>query len=190
MSDFIKPFHLSPFEANINLKANRNWDDMITHTNNRNNGTDAFGPMRWACYGCRVYNSAVISIVTSGSPQALTFNSQRYDTYGMHSTSVDTSRLTAKRNGIYSIFGNMEYQNNITGVRFALIRLDGTTFIASSSSVALTDIYATALNVSTHYYLNTNQYVELVAIQSSGGALNVLNNGNRSPEFGMVYIGE
>ena len=84
----------------------------------------------------------------------------------------------------------MEYQNNTTGVRFALIRLDGTTLIASSSSVALTDIYATALNVSTQYYLNMNQYVELVAIQTSGGALNVLANGNRSPEFGMVYVGE
>ena len=190
MSDFVKPFHLTPFEENINLKANRNWDDLILYTNNRNNGSDAFGAIRWANYGCRVYNNANISITASGTPQALTFNSERYDVYTMHSTSVNTSRLTAPRSGVYSIFGHIEYASNTTGVRFATIQLDGTTDIAVASALALTGGYATHCSVATQYYLNANQYVELVALQTSGGALNVLATGNRSPEFGMVYVGE
>jgi hypothetical protein len=68
--------------------------------------------------------------------------------------------------------------------------LDGTTDIAVASALALTGGYATHCSVATQYYLNANQYVELVALQTSGGALNVLATGNRSPEFGMVYVGE
>ena len=138
MSDFVKPFHLSPFEENINLKANRNWDDLILYTNNRNNGSDAFGAMRWASYGCRVYNDANISVSVSGVQQALTFNSERYDTYGMHSTSVNQSRLTVPRSGTYNIFGQIEYASNSTGVRFASIRLDGVTYISVTSTLAVT----------------------------------------------------
>lgn len=190
MSDFVKPFHLSPFEENINLKANRNWDDLILYTNNRNNGSDAFGAMRWASYGCRVYNDANISVSVSGVQQALTFNSERYDTYGMHSTSVNPSRLTAPRAGTYNIFGQIEYASNSTGVRFASIRLDGATYISVTSTPAVTGGDTTHCCVSTQYYLNANQFIELMANQTSGGALNVLYSGNTSPEFGMVYVGE
>ena len=190
MSDFVKPFHLSPFEENINLKANRNWDDIISYTNNRNNGTAAFDAIRWLAHGCRVYNNTNISVATSGTQQALTFNTERYDNYGMHSTSVNTSRLTAQRNGIYEIFGHIEYASNTTGVRFATIRLDGTTDIAVSSTLARTGGYSTHGSVSTQYFLNANQYVELMALQTSGGALNAVSTGNMAPEFGMVYVGE
>lgn len=189
MSDFVKPFHLSPFEENINLRANRNWDEHISYTNNRNNGTTAFDAIRWSAYACRVYNNTTISVV-NGSPQALTFNSTSYDTYNMHSTSVDTSKVFARRSGIYVISGNIEYANNTTGNRIALLQVDGGRFIAISSTLALGGIYSTTCNVSTQYYLNTNQYVELVAIQTSGGSLNLLDNIDRSIVLTMTYVGE
>ena len=66
MSTLIKPFHLTPFEKNINGKANVNWDDTISYVNDRNNGTEKWDDIRWAHYGCRVYNNANISVVTSG----------------------------------------------------------------------------------------------------------------------------
>ncbi len=190
MSDLIKPFHLTPFEKSINGKANINWDDTITYLNQRNNGASSWDNIRWAHYGCRVYNSADISIATSGVSQALTFNSEGFDDFDMHDTSINPSRLTAPRDGVYQIFGHIEYAANTTGERFAIIYYKGTKDIAVSSTTAIGGGYATFCSVSTNYFLASGEYVELRALQTSGGALNVLSSADRSPEFGMVYVGE
>lgn len=190
MSTLIKPFHLTPFEKNINGKANVNWDDTISYVNDRNNGTEKWDDIRWAHYGCRVYNNANISVVTSGVSQALTFNSERYDDLNMHDTTLNTSRLIAPRDGVYNIFGHIEYDSNATGQRFAIVSFNGTKDIAISSMSALGGGYATYCSVATNYFLQSGEYVELLALQTSGGSLNVLASSDRSPEFGMFYVGE
>lgn len=190
MTALVKPFHLTPFEKNINYKANVNWDDTITFINDRDTGAAVWSDLRWNHYGCRVYNNANISIATSGTPQALTFNSERFDVFGLHSTSLNTGRLTAVRSGVYSIFGSIEYAANTTGQRFVFIMANGTTDIAAVSQNATAGGYSSFLSISTNYYLSANEYVELVALQNSGGALNVLYTSSRSPEFGMMYVGE
>lgn len=190
MTDFVKPFHLTPFEKNINQKANINWDDTIAWMNDRNNGIEAWDDLRYPHYGCRVYNNANISVATSGDRQALTFNTDLYDVQNMHGTVTDTTKLVAPRDGIYQIFGAIEYAANTTGARYALITVNGTTDIALDSKNAFTGGLTTTCNVSTCYPLLAGQYVELVAIQTSGGALNVLNDAALSPVFGMMYVGE
>lgn len=190
MATFVKPFHLTPFEKDINQKANVNWDDIGTYLNDRNSGVAAWDDLRWAHYGCRVYNNANISITTSGVSQALTFNSERYDNFAIHSTSSNTSRLIAPRTGIYSIFGHVEFASNATGLRSIVIYANGTTNIAVEGKTAVGGGLSTYCSVSTIYALSAGQYVELLANQTSGGALNVLSTGNMSPEFGMMYVGE
>lgn len=138
--------------------------------------------------GARVHNNAPITL-TTGVPTALTFNSERFDSGSVHSTSVNTSRLTAPVAGTYDIKGHASFAANATGVRNLDIRLNGTTVIASQLQPAASGIITT-VSVPTTYQLAANDYVELVAFQSSGGDLNVNAAGNYSPEFVMYRLGD
>ncbi len=56
----------------------------------------------------------------------------------------------------------------------------------AGTPASLTD---TSMAVSTLWSMAVNDYVELVARQTSGGNLNVLSVAAESPEFGMVRVG-
>ncbi len=134
----------------------------------------------------RVYNSAAISHATNAAFQAVTFNSERFDTDTMHSTSVNTDRLTFTTAGTYLVGGCVQFANNGTGVRALRLRLGGATDIALvEQPVGGTDTHA--LEVSTLYAFTAGQYVTLDAFQSSGGALNMLAQPNSSPEFWAIW---
>jgi hypothetical protein len=139
----------------------------------------------------RVYNSATIS-TTSGAFTALTFNTERWDTDEIHSTSSNTGRLTCVTPGIYSITGHVLWAANATGQRIVQIRLNGSTYIGGGDRrMAATGGALTAQNAVTTHRLAAGDYVELVALQESGGALNVATPGANdpmSPEFSMTWI--
>jgi hypothetical protein len=131
----------------------------------------------------RVYNSVAISHTTSGSWQALTFDSERVDVGACHSIVSNTSRLTVPSGGggWYDIGGSIEWASNATGTRSIGIRLNGATFLAAPKVAALSTTLPQS--VSTKYQLAAGDYVELMAVQDSGGALNVAASGDYSPEF-------
>lgn len=138
---------------------------------------------------CRVYNSAAISHTTSGTPQALTFNSERFDVGGCHSTSSNTSRLTvpAGEGGKYLIFAAFAFAPNSAGYRQGYFRINGATIVAVDSKPAVNGA-GTEFAFSTLYALAAGDYVELVVNQTSGGALNVDGTGSYTPEFGMMWV--
>ncbi len=135
----------------------------------------------------RVYNSAAISLTTATST-ALTFNSERNDTDSIHDTTTNTNRLTCNTAGRYVIAGTVEFGGNATGLRLIIIRINGTTEIARQFLAA--NAGTQSMSVSTLYTLAVTDYVELVAYQSSGGALNVNAAANYSPEFSMAKVGD
>lgn len=135
----------------------------------------------------RVYNNASISI-PNNTVTALTFNSERWDTDNIHSTTTNTGRLTCVTAGIYHIYGTVQFAGNATGIRSLIIRLNGTTYLASNLSIASSAINEIA--ISTGYSLSATDYVELLVYQNSGAARNVNSVGNYSPEFGMTYLGK
>lgn len=134
---------------------------------------------------CRVYNSANISHATSGVAQALTFNSERYDTDTMHSTAVNTERITFTTGGTYDVFSHVAFAVNPTGYRQAYIRLNATTIIVADTRAAAPG-EATHLTAATTYDFSAGDYIEVYANQTSGAALNVVALGNYSPEFGAT----
>lgn len=137
--------------------------------------------------GVDVYNSAAISVANT-TAQALTFNNEREDTDAMHSTSSNTSRLTCTVPGAYIITGAGRFAPASGGIRYLQIRLNGSTFIASNSLIAaVSDNHD--LTVVRRYRLALNDYVELIAYQNTGGALNIGSTGNFTPEFGMQWLG-
>lgn len=135
-----------------------------------------------------VFNNANISVGTSGSPTTLTFNSERADTEGIHSTGSNTDRLTCVTPGSYLVTACIQFASNATGYRTVEV-------VHSSSGTVLVERVpavngnATVLSVAGQVQLTAGQYVTVQATQTSGGALNVENSGSHSPRFELMWIG-
>lgn len=137
----------------------------------------------------RVYNDANIS-VNNNSLTILTFNTERFDTGGLHSTSANTSRLTAVTAGKYLIFADVQWTFNASGDRMVALLLNGATTIAKDQAEPVSgSTLLTVQSLSTIYHLAANDYVEVQVYQNSGGALNAEAASNYSPVFGMAFIG-
>lgn len=132
----------------------------------------------------RAFNSGNISC-GDGVFTSLTFDSETFDTDTIHSTSVNTGRLTATTAGVYVITGHATFDANATGRRALEIRLDGTTSLALQTAASPGAVNH-ELSVTTIYAFTAGQYVELRAFQNSGGSLNVL----ATPFFGMAWVGK
>lgn len=133
-----------------------------------------------------MFNSAAIS-VANGTPTALTFDSERFDTDTGHSTSVNTSRITFTTAGTYMVGGSLQWGANTVGYRYVGVRSNGSTLIAVLSVPVRADGFCD-LAISTLYAFSAGDYIELVAQQSSGGALNVPASPATSPEFWAVWL--
>jgi hypothetical protein len=139
----------------------------------------------------RVFNSAAIATTTAVA-KTLTFDSERWDNGSLHSTSANTSRLTAPITGLYAIGANVEFASNVTG--FRALQFDVTFAAGGTATIAFDTRNAangvvTIIPLATQYQLAAGDYVEAVVTQTSGGALNVAATGNRSPEFWMHRVG-
>ena len=133
----------------------------------------------------RVYNNAAQSIPNT-TWTALTFNSERFDTSNIHSTSSNTSRLTAPTGGKYLITGTACFTNNVTGFRTFAFTINGT--YINQSSTSNSGAFDSCQSPSTVYQLNAGDYAEFMVYQNSGGALNINSSANWSQEFTMTKI--
>jgi len=136
---------------------------------------------------CRAYHDADQSL-TNDTHTVLSLNSERFDTDTIHDTATNNSRLTCKTAGKYIISANAGFASNVTGERILDILLNGATVIGRHRADA-NGVNITTIAVSTLYDLAVNDYIEMRAYQNSGGALNVIVEGNFSPEFGMAFQG-
>lgn len=152
----------------------------LSTSNTIQTGTTIKTPM------ARVYNNAVQSIADN-TITTITFNSERFDTDSMHSTSVNTSRLTCNTAGVYMIGAHIGIASNATGIRNVYIYLNGTTYIAINIAPAVNGD-ASIYSVSTLYELAATDYVELRVYQNSTGSLNTVQTGNYSPEFWITRV--
>jgi hypothetical protein len=138
----------------------------------------------------RVFHNAAQSI-SNNTLTALAFNSERFDTAGgtastQHDTATNNSRLTCLYAGKYQITGNFEW-STLPGGAEIRIRLNGTTTIAYGTMAGSTSDWRRP-SITTLYDLAVNDYVELMVLQTSGGAINVNSAANYSPEFMMVRV--
>ena len=143
--------------------------------------------------GVRVYASQGFTHDKTGAWAEITFDAEHWDT-GITNDYVDgfwavanPTRLTAVKRGWYDICGHVKFASDNTGRRGIAIRESGVTTIAVDmrDSVQGAD---TMISISTKYWLNVGEYVELQVYQNSGGNLNVDRVANYTPEFAMVRI--
>lgn len=138
----------------------------------------------------RVYKAATQSL-TNNTLTAINFDTERYDTDTIHDTVTNNTRLTCKTAGLYHFEGCAEFAGNATGHRSLHIRLNGSAsnYLAVATMPLTGSAVVAGLVVSADYRMIVNDYVELVAWQTSGGALNVQAGGNTySPEFSMRWV--
>lgn len=125
--------------------------------------------------GVQAYNSGTQSHSSSGSWLTLTLDSERWDTDGYHSSTVNPSRLTipAGRSGYYRITGSTLFQNSSTGGRFLKLMKNGTTGLRESGESAVSSAHGARFDISTEAYLSAGDYIEMQGYQDSGGTLTV-----------------
>lgn len=136
----------------------------------------------------KVYNSANIS-VPNNTETALTFDTELWDTDGMHDTVSQTERLTCVTAGKYYIHACVEFAAGNTGYRLLSIRLNGSTYLARIKVQAATSSQPTILALSTEADLVAADYVELTAWHTQGSAINAVYAAAYSPNFGMRRLG-
>lgn len=146
-------------------------------------------PTDTAFPAARVFNSVAQSIATVTNT-ILTFDSERFDTDAIHSTTATTSRLTATTAGVYAISASIEWASvAATDPRHIRLKLNGLTDIAKSRTAAPGGAVHEQ-SITTLYKLAAGEYVEVEVRQASGGALNVQASGNYSPEFSMAWVAQ
>jgi len=150
-------------------------------------------PTTFGDFAARAYNDAAISL-PSGTATLMTLNQERWDTDTMHSTSSNTSRLTATTAGRYQITGHIEFAaptaESANGQRLMEILLNGATVIAAQDCGFAGPAPSRAMpcTVSTHYNLVATDYVEIRVTQRVQTTLNINSSANYSPEFEMVKV--
>jgi hypothetical protein len=134
-----------------------------------------------------VFNSVVQSI-TNNTETTVTFDSETLDTDTIHDTVTNNSRLTCKTAGTYLVLFVGDFTANATGVRYGLIRKNGTTQLGPRSDVSsLTAGANGTVQGWTLASLAVNDYVEVRVFQNSGGSLNF--DATTTPAFAMYKVG-
>jgi hypothetical protein len=138
----------------------------------------------------RVTSSVPINIPNGGGPgTALTFDDERFDTEDLHG-SVEPTRLTAPRTGIYVVSANVSWSgDSATGQREIAVVRNGSAIILRDVVNASTGGSTTEQAASTVTSLESGDYVEVKVRQNSGGGVEILSAAEFSPEFALAYIG-
>lgn len=139
--------------------------------------------------GARAYKNSGAQSINNATATAISLDAETNDSDAFHNNATNNSRLTVPtgKAGLYAISGVVQFASNAAGYRQLQIQLNGAT-ILSSFVVAPTTTVTSVLG-ETKYYLNDGDYIELLAYQNSGGALNV-NAGAGNTWFSMVRVGK
>ena len=127
--------------------------------------------------GALVRNSSAQSIPT-GSSTAINFDTESYDTDNIHDNSTNNTRLTVPA-GVTKcrISAKIDFAGNSTGERTAIIALDGAAQFFGNAEVSVPTVPSPDLliiNLTTAIVsVSAGQYFEVLAVQNSGGNLNV-----------------
>lgn len=116
--------------------------------------------------GARVYRTTDLTGIVSSTDTVIPWDAESFDTDTIHDTVTNTSRLTAKTAGYYSIGATVRWENNNVGsIHQTRIRLNGTTDIEWAE---LTPVSPLTQKVLTVYQMGVGDYVEIVVRHDSG----------------------
>ena len=148
--------------------------------------------LKWAAstnfHGAYVYKSTTQAIANN-TEVAVTFDSEITDTDGYHDNVTNNTRLTipAGLGGSYAVTGTIAYTGNATGVRYVVIKKNGNIFyytVLNNAGTVECIFQATQV-----IPLAAGDYVEMFAIQVSGGSLDIKGAFTYFTNFSCSLIG-
>lgn len=129
--------------------------------------------------------------VTNSFGEAVQWTSEDLDTDSGHSTVTNTQRYTVQSDGVYYLTAIVPFAGNASGRREAYFRLNGDSSrrwgqmtIYPGSAGASAEL---CVAIATHMKLVVGDWVEVIAFQTSGGALNVVST-NQDPRFEILWV--
>lgn len=134
----------------------------------------------------RVRSAAAFGI-PNAVETAIPFDTEDVNTDGMHSA-ANTTRLTVKTPGLYQLTAELAWASAPGSSWQWFIKKNGAQYLAGSDGrgSAPPPVDSTA---STLAMLAAGDYIELVAWQNSGGAVNAAAGANRMPSLSAVMVG-
>lgn len=160
---------------------------MMTHTHQNDANGGKLNMRAMSAIACRVYNSADI-VVADATDVVLTFNSERRDDGGLHSTASNTSRITITVTGWWSFGCNIQFEGNATGVRNLWVLKNNTdTIWAVRPTVA--GASDGRMEINSLYYFTSGDYIEFYVRQNSTVSLNIEVSAQHSPEAWAIFQG-
>lgn len=139
--------------------------------------------------GCALYQSTNISVANDSSP-VLTWDSERFDTDGFHSTTTNTSRITIPtgKGGKYLFIAVGAYAANSTGYRAMSLKKNGSDDIILNQIANLSATIAPWFGGTCVVSAVAGDYFEAGTNQTSGGNLNFLGRIDYN-QFAAIYLG-
>jgi hypothetical protein len=137
--------------------------------------------------GCRVHRDGNFTF-SDDTAAEVTFPQETFDPLNMHSTSVNTSRLTvpAGYDGVWRVVGQLRFVFHDAGRRLAAILLNGT---AVGVNVEMPNDQAShAMQVSAIVAATEGDYFELQGFQNRGGSL-ISQAGSGNTWFSAEFLG-
>jgi hypothetical protein len=111
-----------------------------------------------------------------GTPTVLAFDAEDFDVGGLHTTSTNTSRLTASVDGVYQVSANVSWPHDGgigAGIREITLIVNGLGFQARAFDDQPASGSPTSQTISMLVELNAGDYLELEARQTSGISLEI-----------------
>jgi hypothetical protein len=139
--------------------------------------------------GCRAYKSANQS-VNSATNAVVTFNAETFDSDAYHDNSTNPGRITVPSGlgGKYLLEAEVDWEGSATGIRAIWLRINGATIFTGAEFG--TDVtFGAATVCSGIIALSAGDYVECLARQQSGGAINITPSAWGETHFAATLLG-
>lgn len=140
-----------------------------------------------------VTNTGDVSIPGDGSHNILSFDTNQVNIDGVHSTTTNSSRLTAPIDGLYEVHGQAKWGIGVSGgFRELEIYLGAFAAREGVSEIPDTAGIGVVQDVSAFVHLHAGDYVILAARQTSGSAISITGTTSEgapdTPEFDMHWV--
>jgi hypothetical protein len=138
--------------------------------------------------GCFIYGTSNPSIANN-TLTTISFGAELFDSDNFHDNTTNNSRITipAGKAGKYLITGASSFVSNSTGIRSIRFYKNGS--LIYNYVIQAGTVTNTFQNISYLADLAVNDYIELIAYQTSGGALTMTNDSQDTTFLAVTYQG-